>query len=65
MRTWKKTNQGSDIFYDQPYNRREITFMIKDVLEKLKVDKPLLAPDYVWEAYKTVEEVKTEQPKTN
>ena len=41
------------IFYDQPYNRREITFnMIKDVLEKLKVDKPLLAPDYVWEAYK-------------
>ena len=52
------------IFYDQPYNRREITFgMIKEVLEKLKVDKPLLAPDYVWEAYKAVEEVKTEQPK--
>ena len=52
------------IFYNQPYNRREITFnMIKDVLEKLKVDKPLLAPDYVWEAYKAVEEVKTEQPK--
>ena len=52
------------IFYDQPYNRREITFdMIKDVLEKLKIDKPLLAPDYVWEAYKAVEEVKTEQPK--
>ena len=52
------------IFYDQPYNRREITFnMIKEVLEKLKIDKPLLAPDYVWEAYKAVEEVKTEQPK--
>ena len=52
------------IFYDQPYNRRKITFdMIKKVLEKLKIDKPLLAPDYVWEAYKAVEEVKTEQPK--
>ena len=52
------------IFYDQPYNRRKITFnMIKEVLEKLKIDKPLLAPDYVWEAYKAVEEVKTEQPK--
>lgn len=52
------------IFYDQPYNRREITFnMIKEVLEKLEVDKPLLAPEYVWEAYKAVEEVKTEQPK--
>lgn len=52
------------IFYDQPYNRREITFdMMKEVLEKLKIDKPILAPDYVWEAYKAVEEVKTEQPK--
>jgi len=52
------------IFYDQPYNRRKITFnMIKEVLEKLKIDKPLLAPDYVWEAYKAVEDVKTEQPK--
>ena len=52
------------IFYDQPYNRREVTFdMIKEVLEKLKIDKPILAPDYVWEAYKAVEEVKTEQPK--
>ena len=52
------------IFYDQPYNRREITFnMIKEVLEKLQIEKPLLAPDYVWEAYKAVEEVKTEQPK--
>lgn len=52
------------IFYDQPYNRREITFdMIREVLEKLKIDKPLLAPDYVWEAYKAVEELKTEQPK--
>ena len=47
------------IFYNQPYNRRDITFkMIKDVMEKLQLEKPLLAPDYVWEAYTTLEEVK-------
>ena len=44
------------IFYNQPYNRRTITFtMIKEVMEKLKLDKPLLAPDYVWDAYNTLE----------
>ncbi|MBT3209547.1 MAG: DEAD/DEAH box helicase family protein [Bacteroidetes bacterium] len=48
------------IFYNQPYNRRNITFkMIKDVMEKLKLEKPLLAPDYVWNAYNTIESVKT------
>lgn len=52
------------IFYDQPYNRRNITFtMIKDVMEKLKLEKPLLAPDYVWNAYSAIEEVKSKQPK--
>ena len=52
------------IFYNQPYNRRNITFkMIQEVFEKLKLEKPLLAPDYVWEAYKTLEEVKSQQPK--
>lgn len=40
------------IFYNQPYRRRELTFgMIKDVLEKLKQEKPLLAPLHVWRAY--------------
>ena len=44
------------IFYNQPYNRRTITFtMIKEVMEKLKLDQPLLAPDYVWDAYTTLE----------
>ena len=52
------------IFYDQPYNRRNITFkMIQEVFEKLSLEKPLLAPDYVWEAYKALEEVKSERPK--
>ncbi|MFO7864325.1 MAG: type I restriction-modification enzyme R subunit C-terminal domain-containing protein, partial [Salinivirgaceae bacterium] len=47
------------IFYNQPYNRRSITFnMIKEVMEKLKLEKPQLAPDYVWEAYNVVDGVK-------
>jgi type I restriction enzyme R subunit len=52
------------IFYNQPYNRRDITFkMIKDVMEKLQLEKPMLAPDYVWDAYSALEEVKSKQPK--
>lgn len=52
------------IFYDQPYQRRDITFkMIKEIMEKIKLEKPTLAPAYVWNAYAAVEEVKSEQPK--
>lgn len=52
------------IFYNQPYNRRNITFkMIKEVMEKLRLEKPMLAPDYVWDAYTQLEEVKSQQPK--
>ena len=52
------------IFYNQPYMRRDITFKtIKEVMEKLKLEKPLLAPDYVWNAYSAVENVKSQQPK--
>ena len=52
------------IFYNQPYNLREITFkMIKDVFDKLFLEQPLLAPDYVWNAYAALEDVKSEQPK--
>jgi type I restriction enzyme R subunit len=51
------------IFYQQPYNRRNITFkMIKAVFDKLKLDKPALAPDYVWAAYSQLEAVKSKQP---
>jgi len=56
--------QALSIFYDQPYHRRNITFgMIKEVMEKIKVEKPTLAPDYVWEAYTQLEGVKSQQPK--
>ncbi|WP_113922709.1 type I restriction endonuclease subunit R [Cognataquiflexum aquatile] len=43
------------IFYNQPYRRRELTYsMIKDVLEKLQSDKPTLAPLVVWRAYEAL-----------
>jgi type I restriction enzyme R subunit len=43
------------IFYNQPYNRRDITFkMIQNVMKKLQFDKPLLAPDTLWDAYVTL-----------
>jgi type I restriction enzyme R subunit len=36
---------------------------VKEVLEKLKRDKPSLAPHGVWEAYKQIENVKESSPK--
>lgn len=40
------------IFYGQPYRRRELTYsMIKDLYEKIKTEQPLLAPMHVWRAY--------------
>jgi len=51
------------IFYNQPYRRRELTYsMIKEILEKIKLDRPLLAPLHVWRAYEQLEKV-TGQPK--
>ncbi|WP_435356151.1 DEAD/DEAH box helicase family protein [Emticicia sp. SJ17W-69] len=45
------------IFYNQPYRRRELTYsMIKEVLEKLQNDKPALAPMSVWRAYEALEQ---------
>ena len=53
------------IFYNQPYRLRELTFeMVSDVFEKLKMDKPLLAPLYVWQAYEQLEEVNGKSPKS-
>lgn len=52
------------IFYNQPYNRREITFkMIREVLDVLKREKPALAPMRIWEAYRQIEKVDERSPK--
>ncbi|WP_027371421.1 type I restriction-modification enzyme R subunit C-terminal domain-containing protein [Desulfovermiculus halophilus] len=53
------------IFYNQPYNRRQITYdMIKQVLETLKQNKPYLAPVRVWQAYEQLEKVNGKSPKS-
>lgn len=65
LETHKDEIKALSIFYNQPYNRREITFkMIKEVLEKLKMHKPTLAPDYVWYAYAALEDVKSQKPES-
>ncbi|MFH0729479.1 MAG: DEAD/DEAH box helicase family protein [Pseudomonadota bacterium] len=44
------------IFYDQPYRRRELTYqMIRELVDLLVADKPLLAPLSVWHAYEVLE----------
>ncbi|WP_274023222.1 DEAD/DEAH box helicase family protein [Vibrio parahaemolyticus] len=54
-----------EIYYDQPHRRREITHsMVKAVLDKLKSDKPKLAPLNVWQAYERLDDVKSSQPIT-
>lgn len=51
------------IFYGQPYRRRELTFMmIKDLVDKIIQEKPTLAPMSVWRAYEQLENV-SGQPK--
>ena len=51
------------IFYGQPYQRRELTFaMIKELVERIVADKPALAPVHVWRAYEQLESV-SGQPK--
>ena len=52
------------IFYDQPYRRRELTLsMIKSLVEKIIQEKPTLAPMTVWRAYEQLENV-SGQPKS-
>ncbi len=62
-----KANQNNiaalTIFFSQPYRRRELSFdLIRQVLDKLKHDKPKLAPLYVWQAYRQLEDYKGAQP---
>lgn len=44
------------IFYDQPYRRRELTYqMIKELSEKILLERPALASLKVWNAYADLE----------
>ncbi|WP_324352893.1 DEAD/DEAH box helicase family protein [Methyloceanibacter sp.] len=51
------------IFYSQPQRRSALTYqMIRDVLEKLRKDKPKLAPLRVWQAYAMLDDYKGAAP---
>ena len=51
------------IYFTQPARRAEVTYaMIKDVMAKLKEDRPLLAPLTVWRAYAHLDDYKGENP---
>ena len=51
------------IFYSQPMRRREVTYeMIRQVMEKLRSDKPKLSPLRVWRAYAVLDEYKGDNP---
>jgi type I restriction enzyme R subunit len=51
------------IFYSQPQRRSELTYdMIRQVFDRLKHDKPRLAPLRVWQAYAVLDEYKGSQP---
>lgn len=51
------------IFFDQPFRRRQVTYgMIRQVLERLRADRPRLAPLRVWQAYTQLDEYRGRQP---
>ena len=51
------------IFYAQPHRRREVTYaMIRSVFDRLKEDKPVLAPLRVWQAYALLDDYRGRQP---
>ncbi|HAZ01298.1 MAG TPA: restriction endonuclease subunit R, partial [Marinilabiliales bacterium] len=57
MQQHKDELTALQIFYNQPYRRRELTYtMIKEVLEKLQSDKPTLSPMNVWRAYEALDQ---------
>lgn len=64
IQTHKDEIIALEIFYDQPYRRRELTLkMVKDLLDRIKLDRPMLAPNYIWEAYQQLGQVKENSPK--
>ena len=51
------------IYFAQPARRARVTYgMVRDVLAKLREDRPRLAPLTVWRAYAHLDDYKGEQP---
>jgi type I restriction enzyme R subunit len=60
FKAWIETHKDEitalQIFYAQDYRHRTFTYkMIKDLCDKLKTEKPILAPLAVWKAYEQLE----------
>ncbi len=59
----KDTITALKILFNEPHRRREITYkMIKELLEKIKEEKPLFAPTYIWRAYENLKNLKSQKP---
>jgi type I restriction enzyme R subunit len=53
------------IFYDQPHRLKEVTYqMIKELAERIRKDKPALAPMHVWQAYAQLEKYEGKNPQS-
>ncbi len=64
MEEHKDEIKALSIFYNQPNNRRELTFsMIREVLDILKRERPSLMPSRVWLAYEKLGKTKLHSPK--
>lgn len=60
FRAWIEANKDEitalQIFYNQDYRNRAFSYrMIKELCERIKTEKPLLAPMNVWRAYEKLE----------
>jgi type I restriction enzyme R subunit len=58
---WIEANKNEitalQIFYGQPYRRRELTYkMISDLFERLTLEKPIMSVSKLWDAFATEEE---------
>jgi len=59
--TWIESHKDEitalQVFYDQPFRRRELTYsMIKELCELIKTQQPSLAPLHVWQAYEQLKQ---------
>ena len=60
---YKEEINALQIFYAQPYRRRELSYsMLKELAERIRINRPVLAPLHVWKAYEQLEKV-SGQPK--
>lgn len=63
LETHRDEVEALTILFSQPHRRSELTYaMIREVFDKLKSDRPRLAPLRVWQAYALLDEYEGGQP---